>query len=266
MRKYLRALAALGPSKKLLSLVGATKLGARALNRIARPRAIYSNAADAWAAAADHKLAGHDHPDAINMHLRLAEKLRPSDYAAMFWLSLLDHQAHIFDFGGNIGNLFYLYRKYLPADNGMRWTVFDIPAILERGRAIALERQAKGIAFTGDLTQAAGCDVFLASGSLHYWEGSITDLLEKINIRPAHILVNRSPMREHGPPFMTVQVTDHYSVPCLVRNINDVISEFGRHGYELIDRWSALELSIDLPLQPEFSIPAYSGLYFRLRP
>ncbi len=147
----------------------------------------------------------------------------------------------------------------------MEWTVYDIPAILQQGREIALDRGETGLCFTDFLADAAGCDVFLASGSLHYWEQSISDLLRQLECRPRHLIVNRSPFRESGPSFATVQVTHQYCVPCLVRSIADVEAEFADNGYDLIDRWTAAELFLSLPLHPGYSVAAYSGLYFRRR-
>jgi hypothetical protein len=43
-----------------------------------------------------------------------------------------------------------------------------------------------------------------------------------------------------------------------------MIADFAAMGYVMVDRWSALELGLRLPLFPEWSVGAYSGFYFRL--
>ena len=37
-------------------------------------------------------------------------------------------------------------------------------------------------------------------------------------------------------------------------------------GYELVDRWPALELALRMPLFPDRTVPHYSGFYFRRVP
>ena len=43
---------------------------------------------------------------------------------------------------------------------------------------------------------------------------------------------------------------------------SELRTAFAAEGYQMIDRWRAMELSLKLPLFPKLSVPFYSGLYF----
>lgn len=263
MQRYVRSLMNLPPYRRALSLCDRTKHGRRCLNAISGASSVFSTMEEAWTVARRIKHAGHDHPEAVKIHMRFSEQPRPSDYPVLFWLATLHEQPlRLFDFGGNVGNLYYCYKRNLPAASRIEWTVFDIPAVVKQGEAIARDRNDTSIRFTDQLSDAAGCNVFLASGSLHYWESSVSDLLQRLDCCPEHIFINRSPLRQSGPSFATIQETNEYCVPCIVRNIDDVVTEFADHGYDLADQWTASELFIDLPLHPDYSVSSYSGLYF----
>lgn len=245
----------------------ATRTGRALINRAISPRGVYDNFGDAWDAARRLKHAGHNHESNVTMHLGLSESPRPSDHTVILLLSKILGESpkplRVFDFGGNAGNLFYLYRRYLPA-NSLDWTVYDIPEIVDRGRALAARRHETALHFTGDLRLPADTRVLLASGSLHYWEDSIARWFAALGHRPRHVIINRSPLCAGRAPFCTVQVTEQFCVPCLVRNVDELIAHFAREGYRLADRWKAAELSIAFPLRPHYEVPAYTGLHFML--
>ena len=137
MQRYLRTLVGLGPVRKMLSACDGTKLGSGALNRISLRSAVFPTVEDAWAAARSLKHAGHEHPLAIEIHMRFAEKPRPSDYPALFWLSRLGtDRPRIFDFGGNVGNLYYCYKPYLPPFRRSTGPFSIFPACWSRARRL----------------------------------------------------------------------------------------------------------------------------------
>lgn len=243
---------------------GRTPRGASLLRRLDHEHAIYPSFAEAWRAAAQDRHAGHEHPQAIRTHLDLARTLRPSDYAALFWLSRIDGDLHVFDFGGNVGNLYYSYRPYLLATGrALQWTVHDLPAIVDAGRVLAAQREEARLRFAEDFEALRGCNLLLASGALHYWEEPLDAFFARLPERPPNILVNRTPVHDREDDFITVQRCEHYAVPCIVRNSDGLIDAFARAGYRLVDRWKALELSLDLPLFPRRSVPWYQGFYFQ---
>lgn len=205
----------------------------------------------------------HEHSDAARVHLALGERARPSDYPALFYLSrIIRDGLSIFDFGGNVGNLYYCYRQYLNFPAGLRWTVFDIPAITAMGAEIAEQRKEAGLQFTNSFAEADGADVFLASGCVHYFEESIAEMVRRLTRKPAHIIINRSPLTEKEP-VITVQDSFTYLTACKLHNKAELVRECRGLGYDLVDSWSAPELSLSIPCYPDLSVRAYSGLYFR---
>lgn len=249
--------------KAILASIADIPVGKRVLNAIGKPRGVYATFADGWAAARKTKLAGHEDPSEIKLHLRLAESLRPSDYAALFWISHIHpRNPKVFDFGGNVGNLYYSYSPRLRELGSLEWTVFDIPSVVETGRKIAAERKVGALRFVDSVDAFDSEQILLVSGAFHYWEQDISAFLQQFGNSPQHIVINRSPVNEAQPSFITVQRTPSCAFPCKVWNSGELVSAFAASGYQLIDRWRALELSVNLPLFPAFSVPSYSGFYF----
>ncbi|GAC1631232.1 MAG: hypothetical protein NVS9B10_24440 [Nevskia sp.] len=262
MHKLLFAVIDTAPCRRLLIALGHSPQGSRLLRRIGRRHGLYASFAEAWAASGIGRYAGHDHEDALSWHLAMTDSLRPSDYAVLYWLERIGAGRRIFDFGGNIGNLFYSYRNFLSAQRS-GWTVYDLPSVIEVGRRIAATREAGGLSFTVSLDDLSASDILLISGSLHYWEGSVPSLFECCGGRPEHVLINRAPIHDRCPTFITVQRNNRFATPCCVHNARELIADFDDLGYRLLDRWQAPELSLTLPLFPDHSVPGYSGFYFR---
>jgi putative methyltransferase (TIGR04325 family) len=259
-----KAVLATEPCRSVLSSVGKSALGRKVLNRLSSPCGVFTTVAEAGTAAKRASLIGHEDPEEIEVHLRLSKSLRPSDYAVLYWLLKIGAEdLRIFDYGGNVGNLYYSYLPYLQNRRNVEWTVFDIPSVVDVGKRIALQRSASGLMFANSLAGISRRHVLLVSGAFHYWEGSVQEFLGQFAEVPEHIIVNRSPVHETQQPFFSVQRTRTCAFPCIVRNAAELISDFAASGYAMIDRWQALELALTLPLFPEQSVSYYSGFYFR---
>ncbi len=234
------------------------------IRRASYPRVPFDNFADAWRAAASDRHAGHD-TESIAIHRELSQKLRPSDPPVLRILTQIASSGslRVLDFGGNIGNLYYSYLPHLPGNVDIQWHVLDLPAVTSAGREIANQRSARGLRFFESLESiGAGYDVVLASGALHYWEQDVGAWIEKLPHSAGHIIVNRSPIHP-GRSFVTIQQTDTYAVPCIVRRRADLIEAFSKHGLRLSDEWLCPELSLTLALYPQLSVTNYSGFYFQ---
>ena len=118
--------------------------------------------------------------------------------------------------------------------------------------------------FTGDWDDASQSDVLIASGSLHYFNEPLPRMVERLAHRPSYVLINRTPLTD-GTPVATVQDAGTFRVACMLYNRRDLIREFDRVGYDLVDSWRAAELSLDVPGFPEHRVPEYSGLFLRRR-
>jgi putative methyltransferase (TIGR04325 family) len=208
---------------------------------------------------------GHDSPENGNALRDLMEKTRPSDYPVLFHLARLPlMQMRVFDLGGTMGNLFYLYDRHIHFPEGLRWTVHDLPGHMARGQDLARRRSESRIGFTGDVQGASGHDLLLISGSLHYFDFSLAEYVARLDRRPEHVLVNRTPLVD-APEAATVQYTHGTMVACKLLNRADLIAGMTGQGYELVDSWSAPEFSIRLPYDPDYWVKEYSGMYFRAK-
>lgn len=251
------------PCYTFLAGIAAIPAGKRVLNAISRPYGVYATFAAGWVAARKSNLVGHEDPAEVEVHLRHAESLRPSDYAALYWISNIHtRNPKLFDFGGNVGNLYYSYSPRLRGLGSTDWTVFDIPSVVENGRTIAAERKADALRFVDSVKAFETEQILLVSGAFHYWEKSVSAFLQQFRNSPQHIIINRSPVHETQPSFISVQRTPSCAFPCKVWNASELVSSFAASGYKLIDRWRALELSLKLPLFPNLTVPYYSGFYF----
>lgn len=201
--------------------------------------------------------------DAYSLQASMS-RTRPSDYPALFHLSRLSLEGlRVFDLGGTMGNLFFLYDRYLQFPATLRWTVHDLPANRERGQELARQRGERRLQFTEDVYGASGADLLLVSGALHYFEFMLADYLARLAQRPRHVIINRTPLVD-APQAATVQYThDGIMVPCRLLNRAELFAGMEKLGYKLVDSWRAPEFSVKLPYDPAYWVRAYSGAYFR---
>jgi putative methyltransferase (TIGR04325 family) len=223
----------------------------------------FSSFAAAQACASQYIPAGHEHPDEIRYHTSIAGTVRESDYPVLFHLApLAPHLRHVFDLGGNVGNLFYAYQTKLTFPPRLRWTVYDLPMKKPLGEKLATERGEARIRFANSLTDASGCDVFIASGSLHYFEEPLPELLRSLQNLPQHVFVNRTPCSA-GADLITVQDNRSYLVPCKLHSRAALIAGMQALGYELQSEWPVYERRLFMPTHPDLCFRTYSGFYFR---
>ncbi|HVV93705.1 MAG TPA: methyltransferase, TIGR04325 family [Hyphomicrobiales bacterium] len=224
----------------------------------------YATIATAAAAIAGHEGGGHLSADYARETLRAAARPRPSDYAALYHLQPLAPQLHhVFDFGGFVGTLYYCYTNYLDFASDLVWTVYDLPETDAEGERLAAERGERRLRFSTRLADAEGADMFVACGSIHYFEEPLPSLIGRLADKPHYVLINRSPIAEAAAPFAAVQDGGSYLLPCIVHPHAALLDGFGAIGYDLIDEWRAPEHSLMIPGYPERSVPAYSGMFLR---
>jgi putative methyltransferase (TIGR04325 family) len=208
---------------------------------------------------------GYDHPEMAGMYDDRIGHVRPEDYPAIYWLQrVLPRASSVFDLGGHVGIAYYSYARYLDHPPELRWVVCDVPAVIERGAALARERGAAQLRFTGRFEDAAGCDVLLAEGSLQYLEPDLATLLAGLAARPRHIIVTKTPMLA-GRQFVTLQNTHHSYNPYRVFDRQRFVDSLLGIGYELVDSWEDPGLSCRVPYRPGHSVGRYTGLYLRSR-
>ena len=226
-------------------------------------RGVYATFDEARKDIPAQKAAGYDTPGAATA-MPSSGPVLPSDYPILFWLSrLLRPDVSIFDLGGYVGTAYYSYRKYLEYPKNLRWTICDVPAVVEMGRDLARTRESTGLSFTDALECANGTDLFLAFGSLQFIDKPLAGILADLPKPPRHLLLNKLPVYG-GDPFVTLNDIGPAISPYLIFNHDDFVKSLAALGYELVDEWSNAEFSLHIPYHPEKSIPQYTGFYFRL--
>jgi len=244
-----------------LRAVGHIALGRRLLNWLVGYRRPFASLDEARSVADRYLRRAHNSPACRREHAEFS--VRPSDYALLFFLSRIDGPVTVFDLGGNIGNLFYGFARYLPDLKITNWRVFDLPETMRFGARLASRRKVTDrLTFADNLGQMDGADIVIASGCLHYFDDPIDRMLHGLRNRPSHVFINRTPLSE-GPVTHTVQDSGYGLAACKLHNRSALISGMRGLGYDLVDIWNIYECRLDIPLHPDLSVEAYSGLYFR---
>jgi len=225
-------------------------------------RRTFPSFAKAQASASHYIPASHEHPDEIRFHTSMSDAARESDYPVLFCLSRAEDDLHrVFDLGGNVGNLFYCYQQYLNFANDLVWMVYDLPSKKPIGEKLAAQRNEHRIRYVNAISAASGADLFIASGSLHYFEEPLDQMLSQLDELPRHVVVNRTPCSE-GEDIITVQDNRSYLCPCKLPGRTKLIAGMQKLGYELRVSWPIHERKLWVPLHPEWSRSYYSGFYF----
>lgn len=207
------------------------------------------------------RLQGYDNAPSARLHLGDRQHIYPFDYPVLFWLQkLLPQSQLLLDWGGNVGTLFFAYRRYLSYPAGLTWMVSDVPAVGEMGAALAARESVSGLRFTSSLEDLPRADLLLASGSLHFMEEPFAPLRAAAKL-PPHVLLNKVPAYDL-PGAVTLHNMGSAFCPYHLFNETAFVTSFESLGYRLIDRWSLPSLSCYIPYFPQHSIPEYAGYYF----
>jgi putative methyltransferase (TIGR04325 family) len=229
-------------------------------------RGVYATRDEAGASAPRTMPLGYDHPAAGDLYRERLEQVYPGDYPMMHWLAeaFAAGVTRVFDLGGHVGVSYYSYQRYLKYPDGLRWELFDVPAVAARGRALAAERDARGaLSFVDDLGRIAEAELLFTSGCLQYLEESLPELLARQATLPPRVLMNLIPLHPEFD-FWTVQSIDHAFCPYHLQRDAPFFTAMERLGYRLVDRWINAEKRCVVKFRPEHSVQGYVGAAFRL--
>lgn len=207
---------------------------------------------------------GYDNQDAAEMYANRTKRVYPTDYPLLFWLGILISKGHrkIVDLGGHIGVSYYAYSDYLRYPSDMRWTVLDVPAVVQRGRDLSKEMDKAGLLdFTDQVGDADGADILIALGSLQYLPDTLAERLVKLNSTPQHILLNLVPIHlQHT--YFTLQSIGTAFCPYRIMDLSGFLKSFDALGYTLVDKWENPEKRCTIPFHPTRSLDRYYGFFF----
>jgi putative methyltransferase (TIGR04325 family) len=226
-------------------------------------RGLYRDFTSAAAAAPAGKQIGYDGAATARRHAHERHFVFSSDYPVLFWLDhLLPKAKLVFDLGGDVGNRYLAFRKYLTYPDNLTWLVNEIPAVVEVGRTIAREEKASHLQFTTEYTRLAEADILLASGVLQVledWNG----FLRRAPSLPRHVLINRTPVGDQ-PHMVTLCAIGVSFNPYHIFNRRSFVGAFVDLGYRLVDEWLASDLDCRIPDHASHSLEAFRGYYFVL--
>jgi putative methyltransferase (TIGR04325 family) len=263
--RWLRGISAVPIGFAIIKAVRVLPLFREILTAIAGYNRPFPTLKDAAAAIVGYEGRGHSNPNYLAVKVPEAETPRPGDYAALFHLERTMSQIHrVFDLGGSVGNLFYCYAKYLDFPPDLSWTVCDLVETNRLGEILADSKKERRLHFTNQLIDADGSDLLIISGSLHYFEQPLSNILAAFVIKPRFVLINRAPLVD-VPALATIQDGGTYRLACMLHNRNVLIQGLGTLGYELVDSWEIQNRSVIIPCYPDWSAQSYSGLFFRLK-
>jgi len=113
---------------RLIRTLAHWPLTAPILNALLGYLRVFDDLPQAVAAAEPYSGGGHLCSLIGTLHLSLSESPRPSDYAALYHMQgPIAGWSKIFDLGGNVGNLFYCYKRYLNLPPRLVWQIYDLP-------------------------------------------------------------------------------------------------------------------------------------------
>jgi putative methyltransferase (TIGR04325 family) len=251
------------PGRRLILHLRSRRWSKSLLESALAYRRTFSSFDEAQSSASTYIAAGHEHPDEIRYHTSIADSIRESDYPVLFHLApIAPCLRKVFDLGGHVGNLFYAYQHKICFAPDLTWMVYDLPHKRPFAEQLAAQRHETRIHFADSVAEADGSDVFIASGSLHYFEQPLHEILAALELPPPHVFVNRTPFST-GSPLITVQDNHSYLVPCTLHSRSDLISGMANLGYALTSEWPVHERKLWVPTYPDLCAQTYSGFYFR---
>ncbi len=219
---------------------------------------------DAAAAAAPAtRPLGYDNEASAQLYV---PQIYSFDYPALFWIgrSFDDGLHSVFDLGGHVGIKHYAFRRLLHYPDDLRWTVCDVPAVVERGRMLALQKAPGGkLVFTTDFRAASGFDVLLASGSLQYLPLRIGQMLAEMPVKPRRIVLNVTALHP-SRTYYTLNSIGTAFCPYRVQAHDELVAELVSHGYRRRDEWENWGKVIHVPLTTDHDVQHYTGFCFDL--
>lgn len=211
----------------------------------ARPGS-YDNEASAGMYVGWHEVTDHDYPALLWLHE---------------WVRSGRGQRFV-DLGGSTGIKYRAFSPVLDLGDDARWLVVDVAAVATLGARLAQEEGLEGrLTFTSEWSEASGCDVLLASGSLQYLPRSLGELLTSLEVPPGRVVVNTTPVHATRSYF-TLNSIGTAVCPYRVTARDELVEQVCAAGYVLRDSWRNPAKELRLPYAPELSLPHYSGFCF----
>jgi len=223
----------------------------------------FESFAAAEAGAPSSKAVGYANADAGELY---SPQIYFYDYPGLFWLgrSIDAGLTRVFDLGGHVGIKYYAFRRVLSYPSTLRWTVCDVPGVVESGRAMAVKREAtQQLGFTTDYHDASGCDVLYVSGSLQYLPVRMDTILSELAVKPRRIVMNTTAVH----PERTIYTLNSIGIavcPYRIQHHDELLADLSRSGYRKRDVSRNEGKPIEVPFVEGGDKPYYAGCCFDL--
>lgn len=225
---------------------------------------IFESFDEAQSAIPNNRRTGYDNVESANLPYTSA--VANWDWPAMFWLLKAFDKGYqsVFDLGGHTGIKYYAFRRAIGYPEGLRWLVCDVPAVISKGREVAIARDPeRRLSFTKDFTDIQAHEILYASGSLQYLPKTLSELLIESGHRPRRIIINITPLHpEHA--YFTLNNIGSSICPYRVQARDQFVKSILTLGYIRAGEWENIGKSLFLPESSKHGIPNYSGFCFDL--
>ena len=211
------------------------------------------------------KAIGYDNAEAAKT--LYSHQLYFYDYPGLFWLgrALEEGMRSVFDLGGHVGIKYYAFRRVIPYPADLRWTVCDVPGVVQTGRELAVQRAVTSqLDFTTDFRAASGCDVLYAAGCLQYLPLRISEMLAQLPVKPKRIVINTAATHPDRTLF-TLNSIGFAVCPYRIQHHDALQNELLESGYKRRDAWRNEGKPIEIPFVEGGDKAFYSGCCFDLR-
>lgn len=226
---------------------------------------VFNDFVGASLSAPTNKNIGYDNEEPASLYDEYMKEVSSVDFPALFWLEKLqDEVRSIYDFGGHVGIKYYAYRELLSSKERIRWTTYDLPAVVSRGRQISRRENATSLNFSDNVYDLEnGYDLLFASGSLQYLENPIELIFGNLKNKPKYVLINMTPFHE-SKAYVTLQNIGPAFCPYKIFHRDSFLSQLKSFGYELQAEWKNPEKVCIIPFHAGHSIVGYTGLLLKL--
>lgn len=225
----------------------------------------FDSFAAAEAGAPPSKAVGYDNAEAAKT--LYSHQVYFYDYPSLFWLgrALDEGMTSVFDLGGHVGIKYYAFRRMLNYPSNLRWTVCDVPGVVQTGQELAVQRDATAqLGFTVERNDASGYDVLYASGSLQYLPERLSEIIAKLPVKPKRVIVNTAAVHPDKTLY-TLNSIGFAVCPYRIQHHDELLAELAHAGYKRRDAWRNEGKPIEVPFVDGGDKAYYAGCCFDLQ-